>query len=213
VPEGPTRIILADDHPLVLEAVRALLDGQPGLKVMAAATDGRQLLDLTGRLKPDLVILDLQLPGVNGLDCLRRIKQFDPAIQVIVLSAFGDAETVRAVVQAGAEGFVLKTDPPGQVINAIRQVLSGQLVFPRSARRWLQPEQARPDLSDLDRRLLGLLAEGRSNEQIARTLNVSPNTVKYYLKNLFRKLGVGNRTEAVSWYLRQPRPFTRDQTP
>jgi DNA-binding NarL/FixJ family response regulator len=213
VPEGPTRIILADDHPLVLEAVRALLDGQPGLKVMAAATDGRQLLDLTGRLKPDLVILDLQLPGVNGLDCLRRIKQFDPAIQVIVLSAFGDAETVRAVVQAGAEGFVLKTDPPGQVINAIRQVLSGQLVFPRSARRWLQPEQARPDLSDLDRRLLGLLAEGQSNEQIARTLNVSPNTVKYYLKNLFRKLGVGNRTEAVSWYLRQPRPFTRDQTP
>jgi DNA-binding NarL/FixJ family response regulator len=213
VPEGPTRIILADDHPLVLEAVRALLDGQPGLKVIAAATDGRQLLDLTGRLKPDLVILDLQLPGVNGLDCLRRIKQFDPAIQVIVLSAFGDAETVRAVVQAGAEGFVLKTDPPGQVINAIRQVLSGQLVFPRSARRWLQPEQARPDLSDLDRRLLGLLAEGRSNEQIARTLNVSPNTVKYYLKNLFRKLGVGNRTEAVSWYLRQPRPFTRDQTP
>lgn len=213
MPEGPTRIILADDHPLVLEAVRALLDGQPGLKVMAAATDGRQLLDLTGRLKPDLVILDLQLPGVNGLDCLRRIKQFDPAIQVIVLSAFGDAETVRAVVQAGAEGFVLKTDPPGQVINAIRQVLSGQLVFPRSARRWLQPEQARPDLSDLDRRLLGLLAEGQSNEQIARTLNVSPNTVKYYLKNLFRKLGVGNRTEAVSWYLRQPRPFTRDQTP
>jgi DNA-binding NarL/FixJ family response regulator len=213
VPEGPTRIILADDHPLVLEAVRALLDGQPGLKVIAAATDGRQLLDLTGRLKPDLVILDLQLPGVNGLDCLRRIKQFDPAIQVIVLSAFGDAETVRAVVQAGAEGFVLKTDPPGQVINAIRQVLSGQLVFPRSARRWLQPEQARPDLSDLDRQLLGLLAEGRSNEQIARTLNVSPNTVKYYLKNLFRKLGVGNRTEAVSWYLRQPRPFTRDQTP
>jgi DNA-binding NarL/FixJ family response regulator len=213
VPEGPTRIILADDHPLVLEAVRALLDDHPGLKVMAAATDGRQLLDLTGRLKPDLVILDLQLPGVNGLDCLRRIKQFDPAIQVIVLSAFGDAETVRAVVQAGAEGFVLKTDPPGQVINAIRQVLSGQLVFPRSARRWLQPEQARPDLSDLDRRLLGLLAEGRSNEQIARTLNVSPNTVKYYLKNLFRKLGVGNRTEAVSWYLRQPRPFTRDQTP
>ena len=213
MPEGPTRIILADDHPLVLEAVRALLDGQPELKVIAAATDGRQLLDLTRRLKPDLVILDLQLPGVNGLDCLRRIKEFDPAIQVIVLSAFGDAETVRAVVQAEAEGFVLKTDPPGQVINAIRQVLSGQLVFPRSARRWLQPEQARPDLSDLDRRLLGLLAEGRSNEQIARTLNVSPNTVKYYLKNLFRKLGVGNRTEAVSWYLRQHRPFNRDQTP
>jgi len=211
VPEGPTRIILADDHPLVLEAVRALLDGQPELKVIAAATDGRQLLDLTRRLEPDLVILDLQLPGVNGLDCLRRIKEFDPAIQVIVLSAFGDAETVRAVVQAGAEGFVLKTDPPGQVINAIRQVLSGQLVFPRSARRWLQPDQARPDLSELDRRLLGLLAEGRSNDQIARALNVSPNTVKYYLKNLFRKLGVSNRTEAVSWYLRQPRPFARDQ--
>lgn len=211
MPEGPTRIILADDHPLVLEAVRALLDGQPELKVIAAATDGRQLLDLTRRLEPDLVILDLQLPGVNGLDCLRQIKEFDPAIQVIVLSAFGDAETVRAVVQAGAEGFVLKTDPPGQVINAIRQVLSGQLVFPRSARRWLQPDQARPDLSELDRRLLGLLAEGRSNDQIARALNVSPNTVKYYLKNLFRKLGVSNRTEAVSWYLRQPRPFARDQ--
>ncbi len=213
MPEEPVRIILADDHPLVLEAVRTLLDGQPGLKVIAAATDGQQLLDLTHRLKPDLVILDLQLPGVNGFECLRRIKESDPVIQVIVLSAFGDAQTVRAVVQAGAEGFVLKTDPPAQVVNAIRQVLSGQLVFPRSARRWLQPDQPRPDLSDLDRRLLGLLAQGRSNDQIARALSVSPNTVKYYLKNLFRKLGVANRTEAVSWYLRQPRPFGRDQNP
>ncbi len=213
MPEGPTRIILADDHPLVLEALRALLDGQPGLRVVATATDGRQLLELTRRLRPDLVVLDLQLPAVDGLECLRRIKELDPTIQVIVLSAFGDAETVRAVVQAGAEGFVLKTDPPGQVVNAIRQVLSGQLVFPRSARRWLQPERTVPDLSELERRLLALLAEGRSNEQIARALNVSPNTVKYYLKNLFRKLGVANRTEAVSWYLRQPRPFAGDRNP
>lgn len=207
MPEEPTRIILADDHPLVLEALKVLLEGQPGLRVVATATDGRLLLEATRRLRPDLVVLDLQLPAVDGFECLRRIKEFDPTIHVIVLSAFGDAETVRAVVQAGAEGFVLKTDPPGQVLNAIRQVLSGQLVFPRSARRWLQPDRATANLSDLDRRLLALLAEGRSNEQIARTLNVSPNTVKYYLKNLFRKLGVTNRTEAVSWYLRQPRPF------
>ncbi len=209
MPEAPARIILADDHPLVLEALRTLLDGQPGFKVIGTAADGRQLLDQVRQLRPDLVILDLQLPGINGLECLRRIKALDPAPQVVVLSAFGDAETVRAVVQAGAEGFVLKTDPPAQVVNAVRQVLGGQLVFPRSARRWLQPGV---ELTDLDRRLLNLLAAGRSNQEVAQALSVSPNTVKYYLKNLFRKLGVANRTEAVSWYLRHHRAFAGDDT-
>lgn len=196
------RVIIADDHPLIASALHDLLEREQLARVVAEATDGHELLALCDSQAPDLVVLDLQLPGLSGLECLRLLKARAPHIKVVVLSAFGDAETVRQVVAGGAEGFVLKTMAPQHLLEAITQVAHGQLVYPRSARRWLT-HRPPAELSPFDEKLLSLLAKGFTNKELAQELRLSPNTVKHHLKRLFRTLGVSNRTEAVSWYLRR----------
>ncbi len=200
--ERKLRVIVADDHPLIASALRDLLEREHHAKVIAEVTDGQELLPLCEREHPDLIVLDLQLPGLSGLECLRLLKTRAPQIKVVVLSAFGDAETVRQVVAGGAEGFVLKTMAPQHLLEAITQVAQGQLVYPRSARRWLT-HRPPVELSPFDEKLLSLLAKGFTNKELAAELRISPNTVKHHLKRLFRTLGVSNRTEAVSWYLRR----------
>lgn len=202
MPNEKPRVIIADDHPLIASALRDLLEQERRAVVIAEATDGHELLALCDRELPDLIVLDLQLPGLSGLECLRLIKARTPHVKVVVLSAFGDAETVRHVVAAGADGFVLKTMTPRHLLEAITQVARGQLVYPRSARRWLT-HRPPVELSPFDEKLLSLLAKGLTNKELAQELRISPNTVKHHLKRLFRTLGVGNRTEAVSWYLRR----------
>ena len=161
------RILLADDHALVLEGLRSLVDAQPDMLVVAAATDGAQ---------------------------------------VIELSAYGDGTSMRAALDGGADGYSLKTDPPRTTIDAIRQVSRGQLVFPVAAKRWLLGKSTGSDprqLTERETSVLVLLAEGATNAEIARRLRVSENTVKFHLQNLYTKLGVGNRTEAVAVHLRE----------
>lgn len=203
------RVIIADDHPLIASALRDLLEREHTATVVAEVTDGHELLALCDREHPDLIVLDLQLPGLSGLECLRLIKARAPYIKIIVLSAFGDAETVRQVVAGGAEGFVLKTMAPQHLLEAITQVARGQLVYPRSAQRWLT-HRPPVELSPFDEKLLSLLAKGFTNKELAQELRISPNTVKHHLKRLFRTLGVSNRTEAVSWYLRRLPPTQGD---
>lgn len=194
------RIVLADDHALVLEGLRALLSAEADLRVVATATDGERLLEAVKRFSPDVVVMDLQMPFMDGLTCLRRIRTEELPARVLVISAFSDAKSLRSAVEGGADGFALKTDPPAMTLAAIRQVAAGHLVFPEAVRRWLiqKPAQDPTTLTDREEAVLELIAEGKSNAQIGAVLSLSENTVKFHLKNLFAKLGVTNRTEAAA---------------
>jgi len=199
-----TRIVLADDHALVLEGLRALLAAEPDLHVVATATDGERLLEAVRRFTPDVVAMDLQMPFMDGLTCLQHIRAEELPVRVLVISAFGDAQSLRSAVESGADGFALKTDPPEMTLAAIRQVASGHMVFPEAVRRWLirKPVQDPNALTDREETVLTLVAEGKSNAQIGAALGLSENTVKFHLKNVYLKLGVTNRTEAAAKFHR-----------
>jgi DNA-binding NarL/FixJ family response regulator len=188
LPQRVIRIMLADDHPLVLQGLRSFLENEPDIEVVATATDGQQLLDALHRYRPDVVVLDLQMAGMDGWACLKQIRSEGWPVRVLILSAFGDSESIRAAIEHQADGFVLKTDSPQQTVAAIRQVYHGHLVFPRSAHRWLAGSAGAGEVGrDLSRReweVLELIARGLSNKQIARTLGLSLSTVKFHIQNI-----------------------------
>lgn len=202
------RIILADDHALVLEGLRSLLAAEDDIQVIASATDGERLLDAVARFKPDVVITDIQMPYMDGLTCLAHIRRSHPTTRVLLLTANPDGETLQAVLASGADGLLLKTDAPQLAVQAIRQVMAGQLVFPAVARRWLTMHQSPREtttcpLSEREMEVLRLVAEGLTNAQVAQQLHVSENTIKFHLQNIYKQLDVNNRTEASRWYHRQ----------
>jgi DNA-binding NarL/FixJ family response regulator len=204
-PAHRLRIILADDHELVLEGLRGLLANESDIEVVATVTDGGALLAAIERLRPTVAVMDLQMPAPEGLNCLAEIRRRELPVRVLVLTAFGDGESIQFALENGADGFALKTAPPRQTVDAIRQVGLGNMVFPPSARKWLwghRPESS-PDLSSREWDVLELTAKGLTNPQIADNLGVSENTVKFHLQNIFQKLGVNNRTEAAGFYFRR----------
>ncbi|MCU0491857.1 MAG: response regulator transcription factor [Chloroflexaceae bacterium] len=204
------RVVLADDHALVLEGLRTLLDAEDDIEVIGTASDGSRALDVIRAMQPDVAVLDLQMPVMDGLACLEHIRAEGLATKVLVLSAFNDGDSMQSALEHEADGFALKTEPPQQTIACIRQVYRGQLVFPQAAKRWLRTHRQRPspssaDLSEREAEVLSLVAQGLTNTQIAVRLNVSDNTVKFHLQNIYQKLDVSNRTEAagVFYKLRQ----------
>lgn len=202
--DKPIRVVLADDHALVLEGLRSLLAAEPDILVIATATDGERLLDAVERFHPDVVVTDIQMPYLDGLASLQTIRQRHPGVTILLLTAFSDGDTLRAALAARADGLLLKSDPPERVAEAIRQITSGQLVFPAAARHWLSGSHtAVPPipLSERENEVLALVAEGLTNAQIAHRLHISQNTVKFHLQNIYQQLGVRNRTEASRWYL------------
>lgn len=206
----PITVILADDHALVLGGLRSLLAPEPDIVVLATATDGERLLEAVQRFLPDVVVTDIQMAYLDGLTCLPKIRRLSPTTRVLFLTAYTDGQTLQSVLTSDADGLLLKTDPPEQVASAIRQVMTGQLIFPAVARRWLGTTPSRePDLtlSDRETDVLSLLAEGLPNSQIARRLHVSENTVKFHLQNIYQRLGVNNRTEASRWFLDKREKF------
>jgi DNA-binding NarL/FixJ family response regulator len=200
----PLRVVLADDHGLLLEGLRATIETESDLRVVATATDGERLLEAVRRFRPDVAVVDLKMPYMDGPSAIRRIRAEGLAVRVLVLSALSDAVSLREAVEAGADGFVLKTDSPHATLTAIRQVAAGQMLFPQGARRWLTAKAEAEPLTLREETVLALLAEGRSNGEIAKTLRVSPNTVKFHLRSLYSKLGVANRTQAAAHYHRRP---------
>lgn len=206
----PVSVILADNHALVLEGLRSLFAAEEDLRVLATASDGERLLDAVRRFQPDVVITDLQMEYLDGLSCLAQIRDISPHTRVLILTAYTDGQTMQSVLRAGADGLLLKTDPPEQAARAVRQVMAGQLVFPAAVRRWLRPtpaEAAPMPLSERELEVLKLVADGLTNAQVADALHVSVNTVKFHLQNIYQRLDVSNRTEASRWYLNwQTRP-------
>ncbi len=205
----PIRILLADDHAIVLEGLRALVEGEPDMEVAAATTDGREVLTLVRKLQPEVVVLDYELGGIRATDIIAELRGRGDPPRILVLTAYHDGETIRSVLESGAEGLALKTASPQQTLSAIRQVVSGQLVFPQAARRWLEARGARSgedELTAREREVWALIAEGRTNVQIASQLALSENTVKFHVQHLFQKLGVKNRTEAALRHGKLGRP-------
>lgn len=194
------RVVLADDHAIVLEGLKGLLDNEPDMEVVGGTTDGAEVLALVKRLTPEVVVLDYELGGMRATEIIGDLRAMPDAPRVLVLTAYHDGETIRSVLESGAEGLALKTASPQQTLSAIRQVVDGQLVFPQAARRWLEARGGRSGITELtvrEREVWALLAEGLTNVQIASRLSLSENTVKFHVQHLYQKLGVKNRTEAA----------------
>jgi DNA-binding NarL/FixJ family response regulator len=205
VSEKRLRVVLADDHELVLEGLRGLLMGEPDIDVVGTATDGQAALALIEKQQPDVAVLDVQMSTLDGIGCLEAIRRRGLPVRVLILTAFADGEAIQSALEGGADGFALKTAPPRQTVEAIRQVGQGYLVFPPAARKWLSGHRPAADSSGLSPReweVLEYLARGLTNSQIAEAIRVSENTVKFHIQNIFQKLGVNNRTEAAAHYFR-----------
>lgn len=195
------RILIADDHPIVREGLSAVLETQPDFAVVGQAADGVQVVALAATLRPDVILLDLEMPGLDGVAALRAVRAADPAARAIVFTAFDTDERILAAVRAGAQGYLLKGAPRDELFQAVRVVhRGGSLIQPVVAARLLQQVVAPPPeaLTEREAEVLRLLAQGRQNKEIADTLAISERTVKFHVSGILAKLGAGNRTEAVA---------------
>jgi DNA-binding NarL/FixJ family response regulator len=203
----PLRVLLAEDHPVFRKGMRALLDSLPSAEVVAEAADGEQAVQLTAECRPDVVVMDLNMPGVNGVEATRRIVTARPETGVLVLTMFEDDDSVFAAMRAGARGYLVKGSDTDDVVRAIMAVGSGEAIFgPSVARRILSfltrplsayDEILFPELSAREREVLDLIAAGRPNADIARQLFLSPKTVRNHVSSIFTKLQVADRSQAI----------------
>ena len=204
-----TKILIADDDGLVRMGLRVVLDGEPDMEVVGEAEDGQQAIDLVAELQPDLVIMDIRMPNLDGLAATRRITGAgEHAPAVLVLTTFELDEYVYEALRAGAAGFMLKRVPPADLLEAVRVVASGEsMVFPTATRRLVErfaapsptPEQMRAigSLTERESDVLRLLAQGHSNREMSEELFVGMETVKSHVGSVLMKLGVRDRTQAV----------------
>jgi NarL family two-component system response regulator LiaR len=207
---GSIRVLLADDHRMVRAGIRLYLDGQPDLEVVGEAGDGAEAIASARVLKPDVVLMDLLMPVLDGIEATRQIRAALPEVEVVVVTTFIDHEHITAAIQAGAIGYVVKDAPPDELAAAIRAAARGEVHLTPAVQRRLMQALARPhgaepapeDLTARERTVLDLLAAGRSNKEMARQLGVSERTVKGHVSNILGKLGVTSRTQAVIYALR-----------
>jgi DNA-binding NarL/FixJ family response regulator len=199
------RVLVVEDHPLFRRGVVALLDAADGMTVAGTAGSGEEAVTAAAQLRPDVVLMDLQLPGISGIEATRAIVAAEPGIRVLVLSLFEDDDSVFLALRAGARGYVLKDADEDELTGAIRAVARGEAIFSRAiAGRVLAffaaprpAPKAFPELTDREREILALIAAGHPNPSIARQLFLSPKTVANYVSSIFAKLQVADRAEAM----------------
>ncbi|MDQ3643615.1 MAG: response regulator transcription factor [Actinomycetota bacterium] len=201
------RVIVADDHPVFRHGLQALLGSVPDVDVVAAAATGEEAVDLAVTHRPDVMLLDLQLPGISGVEACRRIVAAAPTVRILVLTMFEDDTSVFAAVRAGATGYLLKGADAAEILRALRAVASGEAIFGQAiARRLMEylsaptldkPRHAFPQLTDRELDVLQLIAQGLDNKTVADRLGLSPKTVRNHISVIFSKLQVADRAQAI----------------
>ena len=202
------RVLVVDDHPVVRQGLRALLSTQPGFEVCGEAGDGAEAFERAGRLKPDVVLMDVVMPSMDGIEALRRIGHELPQIRVVMLTSYADERRAMEAVDAGASGFLLKDAAARDVVAAIRAAHRGEAVLhPAVAARVLadrrRPPPAHAELTERELEVLRLIAAGLPNKRIAAELSVSEKTVKSHVSAVLRKLDVSDRTQAAMYAVRE----------
>jgi DNA-binding NarL/FixJ family response regulator len=192
------RVVLADDHRLILEAVQHALDKDDGFQVVATTHSGAEVADLVARHRPDLVVMDLRMPGVDGLQALDQIRARDPATKVVMLSASERPEEIQSALDRGAAGYILKSVNPADLPAALRQVHEGTVFHPGLGGASDSAAES-AGLTDREVTIVRALARGLSNKEISQELWITEETVKFHLRNVYRKLDVANRTGAARW--------------
>jgi two-component system, NarL family, response regulator LiaR len=202
------KVLIADDHALFREGTHSLIDLEKDMEVVGEASDGEQATEMVSRLQPHVVLMDIAMPGINGIEATRRIKEEFPATAVLILTAYDNDQYIIALLEAGAAGYLLKNVSGANLVNSIRSVHAGEAVlhpaiahkvFQRLSGTNREQEKAKPiaELSEREMEILKLAAKGMSNQDIATGLYLSRRTVQAHLANIFRKMDVGSRTEAV----------------
>jgi DNA-binding NarL/FixJ family response regulator len=198
------RVVIADDHGLMIEGTKQALEKAGGFEVVGEASNGAQVLPLVRRLRPDLVLLDVRMPQMDGLTCLTKIRKEFPEMKVVMLSVSQEAALIQAALKRGANAYIVKTVDPGDLAAALRQAVEGT-VFTAVGMTEEPGEQAAKEagLTGREVMIVRAVARGLSNEAIAKELFVAEQTVKFHLTNIYRKLGVTNRTEAARYAFEQ----------
>lgn len=205
-PESITRVLIADDHEVFRYGLKAMLFSAGGFEVVGEAASGEQAVALAAELKPDVVLMDIQMPGLNGIEATRRVVRVNPAIGVVVVTMYEDDDSVFDAMRAGARGYVLKGSGAHEVVKVVRAVTEGEAHFgPDIARRLMgffssakpAPSGAFPELTTRESEVLDLVARGMSNQDIAHRLYLSHKTVRNHISNIFLKLRVADRAQAI----------------
>jgi DNA-binding NarL/FixJ family response regulator len=201
------RILIADDHPLFRKGMRTLLAATADTEVVGEATTGQEVIELAATLQPDVILMDLQMPGINGIEATRQIVHMSPHIRVLVVTLFEDDASVFTALRAGARGYVLKDAKEDEMVRAIQAVGSGEAIFsPAIASRLMDffaaphpsvSKEVFPTLTEREREILQLIARGSTNHDIAKQLVLSVKTVNNYVSNIFSKLQVTDRAQAI----------------
>ena len=202
----PIRVLIADDHPLFRDGVRVLLDSLPEVEVTGEAGNGEEAVSQAATLQPDVILMDLQMPGMNGIEATRHILQVNPKAGVIVLTMFEDDDSLLAALRAGARGYVLKGADQTELLHAIQagargEALFGPVIAQRLTNFFADPHLATPepfpDLTEREREILNLMAQGYNNSEIAEKLVLSQKTIRNHVSNIFSKLQVADRAQAI----------------
>ena len=198
------RVLVADDHPMFRDGLRTLIRDADGVELVGEASTGEEAVVRAVDLQPDVVVMDLQMPDVNGIEATRRITAASPHIAVLVLTMFEDDDSVFAAMRAGARGYLLKGSAQEEILRAVAAVAAGDAIFgPSVATRLIElfaagsPPQPFPELTEREREVLDLVAQGKSNQVIARELFVSSKTIRNHVSNIFTKLHVADRAQAI----------------
>jgi DNA-binding NarL/FixJ family response regulator len=202
-----TRVLVADDHAVFRYGMRAMLANTPGFEVVGEAATGEEAVEKADETRPEIVLMDIQMPGMNGIEATRRIVQANPEVGVVVVTMFGDDDSVFSAMRAGARGYVLKGADAEEVMKVLRAVVEGEAHFgPEIARRIMAffsapkpapPSEAFPELTAREAEILDLMARGMNNQEIARRLYLSQKTVRNHVSNVFLKLQVADRAHAI----------------
>ena len=195
---SPIRLLIVDDHFVVRIGLTSALNLEPDLQVIAEARNGKEAVALYQQHRPDVVVMDYQLPELNGAQATAAIRALDPDARIIILSVYKGEEDVHRAVEAGASGYLPKSAEPRELVEAIRAIRNGDRYFPAAISAALSQRQARATLSDREHEVLVMIVRGRSNKEIAAAMGISENTVKVHTTRVFEKLNVADRLEAAT---------------